>query len=220
MLPADSIESNRSPVGDSTLSAAAQSLSAVDSPCCPVIPEVRRTGVRRRWLPILLTGGAVLVAYSAVQRFSTHANADRISSIANLAGGFLAIGISDAEPGFIVLSAMDRERVSVSADQANSVATGTSTTIEIRTPREHWSTRLRTPQVVIVSEDGRISPHTVQWSLADFQAIDRATDCDHPAPSGRHRCGAPFADLYDVAKAKRLHAPDDVYAFLEPHGGQ
>ncbi len=173
---------------------------------------------RRRPLPLLLAAGGLLVGYCGFERISTRANADKIEFSTNYGGGFLAVGKTESQPGFIVLSALDQEQVDVSAQQSRSMTTGTHTMIEIRTPRERWLTRLRKPQVIIVAADGTISARSVGWSIADFAAIEVALDCEHPTPSGRHRCGAPFANLQEIVLAGRLQAPDAARGFLKQFG--
>ncbi len=136
MHSADSFEIRPAQADDANLAKAKPSSSADDWPLCTLVAGVGRPGARLLLLRCLLIGGVALVAYSAVDHFSKQANADRISFAADLGGGFLAFAMSDTEPGFIVLSAMDQEQVDVSAQQARSLTTATQTVVEVRTPRE------------------------------------------------------------------------------------
>lgn len=176
--------------------------------------------VRRWWrrpIPLTLTASLVLlVVYAAYERIGTVANADTVEYLTNYAGGFLAIGMTDAQPGFIVLSALDRKQVDVSAEQRSSLPAGTRTFVEIRTPRQYWEVRLRKPQVLIVNEDGSANECEVRWGLADFVRIRAATDCSHQGKDGKHRCGVPFADLQDLVDSRKIvDVPGEVRAFLK-----
>ncbi len=181
-------------------------------------PASARTARRQRWgpIPLALAGGAVVVAaYAAFERIGTRANANTVEFTTDYGGGFLAIGMTDDEPGFILLSMLDQERVEVSAELAGSVAAGTHTLVEVRTPRQRWSTRLRDPELIVVGRDGTITTRRVAWSFNDFMRIRSATDCSHESVTGRHRCGAPFADLRDLVSTGQLTpVPDEIQAFL------
>lgn len=174
---------------------------------------------RRKWRRltrlILIASAVTLTVYVAVERIETRANANTIEFTPNYGGGFLAIGMTDYEPGFILLSKLDQEHVDVSAKQASSVAVGTHTSVEIRTPRQRLHTRLRGPEVIVVGRDGRVAARRVEWSFEDFVRIRSATDCPQEIATGNHRCGAPFADFRDlVSTGQLMDVPDEVRAFL------
>ena len=176
-----------------------------------------RTRRRRHRLTqlILIASAVALAVYITVERIGTRANANTIEFTPNYGGGFLAIGMTDNEPGFIVLSELDQEHVDVSARQASSVAVGTHTSVEVRTPRQRLHTRLRGPEVIVVGRDGTIAARRVEWSFEDFVRIRCATDCSHESATGNHRCGAPFADFRDLVSTGQMM---DVAAFQRPAG--
>lgn len=174
----------------------------------------------RRMSPITQTLVASIVlagAYAAFQRIGTTANADSVEYTRNLAGGFLVIGMTEDQPGFIVLSALDQNRVDVNAVQTKNRLTGTHTVVELQTPSGTTRTRLRGPQVILVSEAGAVERHDVDWTVAEFDALRQAADCSHQAAVKKHRCGAPFTDLQEAfAKWPGDRVPDRVRVFLEP----
>jgi len=156
-----------------------------------------------------------MTAYAAYERLGTTADADSVEFTQNLVGGFLAIGMTEDQPGFMVLSALDHEKVEVSAVQAVNRLAGTHTLIEVRTPLGMANIRLRGPEVILVSEDGVVERHNVGWTMTEFTALRKAVDCSHEAAAKKHRCGAPFADLYDlVATGQVSNVPGDMRSFL------
>ncbi len=173
---------------------------------------------RRHWRPIpvtLFVSVIGMTTYAAYERLGTTANADSVEFTQNLAGGFLAVGMTKDQPGFIVLSALDREMVEVNVVQAVNRIAGTHTVVEVRSPREATSIRLRGPEVILVSEDGAVRRHDVAWTVAEFNAVRKAVDCSHEAAVKKHRCGAPFADLNDfVAAGQVTNMPGDMRSFL------
>lgn len=174
----------------------------------------------RRWRPIPVTvflGVIVVAVYAAYERVGTTANADSVEYTQNLAGGFLAVGMTEDQPGFIVLSALDREKVEVNAVQTINRIAGTHTVVEIQTPLRTQTTRLRYPQVILVTEQGSIQEYSVDWTVEEFDTLREAADCSHEAAIKKHRCGAPFTDLQEAfAKWPGNRVPDRVRAFLEP----
>ncbi|MBE7506922.1 MAG: hypothetical protein HS101_11660 [Planctomycetia bacterium] len=178
----------------------------------------RRSWFRQPMRLMLLFAGGGITVFIAVERIGTTANASAIEFTTNYGGGFLAIGLTDHDPGFVVLSAIDQEHVDVSAEQSSSLAVGTRTRAEVHTPQQRWSTRLRSPQVVIVNDDGTVIGRDVQWGFEDFARIRAATDCLHESAKKRHRCGAPFTDFNDLVTSGALkHVPDEVRVFLKRH---
>ncbi len=166
---------------------------------------------------MLLIGLPVLGGYAAYQRIGTTANADLVEFTRNLAGGFVAVGMTDEQPGFIVISALDQDLVEVAADQWSNRLAGTHTIVEIQTPHQHWTTRLRRPQVIMVYQDGVVEGGGVDWTVADFNGIREAVDCSFEAASKKRRCGRPFADLHQAFAGWAVErVPEPVRAFLTP----
>ena len=174
----------------------------------------------RRVSPITMALAICLMvagAHTALQRIGTTANADTVEYTPNLAGGYFALGMTDDQPGFIVLSALDRNEVGVNAVQNKKTLAGSHTIVEVQTPRAMTRIRLRGPQVVLVTEVGVVEQFAIDWTVEEFRALRRATDCSHGAAMKKHRRGAPFADLHEAfAGWPAGHVPDRVRAFLEP----
>lgn len=186
--------------------------AAASAPCCQ--------GRDRCWRPIpltLLLSVIAVTAYVAFQRIGTTANADAVEYTQNLAGGFLAVGMTEDQPGFIVLSALDQKYVRVKASQTKNQLAGTHTIVDVETPNGTTQSRLRGPQVILISEDGVVEKHTVRWTIEDFNFLREAADCSHEAAIKKHRCGAPFTDLQEAfARWHGERVPDEVRAFVEP----
>ena len=167
----------------------------------------------------LLICVAVAAGYAANERAGTIANVEVIETTKNLMGGFLAVGMSADQPGFVLFSALDQERVQVEAEQSMNAITGTYTIVRVMTPRTEWRKRLRGPVVVTVSEDGSVTEAPVDWSFADFKSIREGVDCAHPEKGEAARCGAPFADLADAfADWPAELVPASVHSFLKTLG--
>lgn len=182
---------------------------------------------RRRISPIAITALASVAfagVYSAYHRIGTTANADSVEYTLNLAGGFLAVGMTEDQPGFLVLSALDQEEVDVSTAQKINLLAGTHTVVALRTPRGMTRTRLRGPQVMLVTKEGGVEKHAVDWTVDEFNALRAAADCSYEAAAKKHRCGAPFTDLQEAfADWPAERVPDRVLAFLAPfkdHGAK
>ncbi len=173
---------------------------------------------RRRPIPVtLLLSVIALTAYAAYERLGTTANADSVEFTRNLASGFLAIGMTEDQPGFMVLSALGREKVEVNATQVVNRVAGTHTVVEVQTPHDTTRLRLRGPQVILVSVDGAIERHDVAWTVAEFNALREAADCSHQAAVRKQRCGAPFTDLQEaLVRWPSARVPERVRAFLAP----
>lgn len=135
------------------------------------------------------------MVYAAYERVGTTANADSVEHTRNLPGGFLAVGMTKNQPGFMVLSQLDQDKVEVDATQVVNHVAGTHTVVEIQTPSDAASIRLRGPQVVLVSEKGSVERYQVDWTVTEFNELREAVDCSHKAAIKKHRCGAPFTDL-------------------------
>lgn len=175
---------------------------------------------RRRINPIraaLILSIVFAAGYAAFQRIGTTANADVVEFTRNLAGGFLALGMTEDQPGFMALSALDRGEVQVRADRTSNTLAGTHTVVEVETPRGTTRTRLRGPQIMLISEAGAVERYPVDWTLAEFDALRAAADCSHEEALKKHRCGAPFTELQEAfATWPADRVPDPVRSFLEP----
>ena len=179
-------------------------------------PPAART--RRSIRVVAVLASVVAIAYVLYQRVGTTAQADLIEFTPNLAGGFLAVGMTDTTPGFILLSSLDRESVDVSATHYRNAVAGDFTVAEVRTQQASWHRRLRGPVVVVVESNGGAKEFPIDWSVAEFRLVRDGADCAHPHIGARHRCGAPFADLFDLIADGRLSgAPHEVRRFLAPH---
>ena len=133
----------------------------------------------RRWRPIpvtLFVSVIAMTAYAAFHRIGTTANADVVEFTRNLAGGFLAVGMTEDQPGFILLSMLDQENVEVDTVQTINHVAGTRTVVEVQTPRDTTRIRLRGPLVILVSEDGAVGRHDVHWTIKEFNALREAAD--------------------------------------------
>lgn len=156
-------------------------------------------------------------AYAAYQRIGTIANANTVEYTRNLAGGFLAVGMTEDQPGFIVLSSLDQDKVDVSAAQTKNHLAGTHTVVEIQSLPGITRMRLRSPQVILVTEQGAIEKYNVDWTFNEFNILREAADCSHEAAVKKHRCGQPFTDIQEtLAGWPGQRVPDRVRNFLVP----
>ena len=161
-------------------------------------PECR---TRRRLGPIratLMASVVICVGFAVYNRIGTAANAEIIEFTSNLAGGFLAVGMTDDQPGFILLSAIDRPGVDVSAERSTNSVAGIYTELHVTTPATEWYHRLRGPLAILVGADGAPRSIPVAWNVEAFKAIRDSADCLAPHGTRRARCGAPFADLDEL----------------------
>lgn len=174
---------------------------------------------RRRLGPIPVTlalACAIGGGYVAYQRIGTTANANAVEFTRNLADGFVAVGFTEDQPGFVVLSAVNQPLVEITTNLVSNRLAGTHTVIGVQTRQGEWRKRLRGPQLVIIDKDGRINASPVDWSLADFAAIRKGIDCDHGG--GSKRCGAPFTDLHEFFAAwDKQRVPEKARRFLSPY---
>lgn len=172
----------------------------------------------QRPIPLTLGLGVVVAtAYVAFERIGTTANADTVEFTPNLVGGFLAVGMTEHQPGFVVMSLLGQDEVTVNAAQVISTLAGSHTIVDIQTPRGSTHTRLRGPQVILVSEDGAVETHSVEWTLDDFNTLRKAADCSYEAATAKSRCGAPFTDLHEAfARWSTDRVPERVRIFLAP----
>lgn len=155
-----------------------------------------------RIIPLAIVGAIVIcISIVVFQRFGTIANATIVETTRNLDGGFLAVGMTEEQPGFILVSALDQKDVSIDTRRSINKLTGTHTNVYVDTTTQHWKTRLRKPLVITIGDDGSIQSSTVDWSLHTFHLVQDAVDCSHPPHQGHHasstqkQCGVPFLDL-------------------------
>lgn len=180
-------------------------------------PSSPRPGKHQTIRIVAMVATVLAATYILYQRLGTSAQASEIEFMVNLSGGFLAVGMTDADPGFVVLSALDREQVAVRADHYANVLSGDFTVAEVRTPRTTWHRRLRGPVVVVVDQKGVAEEVPVDWSLAEFTMIRSEVDCGRKRVERRHRCGAPFAELFDLVEDGQVaRVPKLVREFLVP----
>lgn len=166
----------------------------------------------------LLTGAIVFTAagYVGYERFGTRANADRISHLESYGDEAVAIGLTDEQPGFLLLARLSPRRVSVDAVIQSNWLTGRQTLVQVHTPLGATAIRLRRPQVIMVREDGTVDSASVRWTLAEFDQLVHAADCatncrDHP-----HRCGQPLDDVGDALATWPMDlVPQSLREFLK-----
>lgn len=173
---------------------------------------------RRRLGPIPVTlalACAIGGGYVAYQRVGTTANADVIEFTPNLADGFVAVGFTEDQPGFVVLSAVNQPLVEITTELVSNRLAGTHTVVGVHTRQGQWRKRLRGPQLVLIDKNGRIDTAPIDWSLEEFAAIRNRIDCDHGG--GSKRCGAPFTDLHEFfAGWAEQRVPEAARRFLAP----
>lgn len=153
-------------------------------------------------------------AYAGFERIGTTANADLIESYQRYAGGFLAIGFTDTQPGILVLSEIEKEELSLDATSRKNWLTGHSTRIDIAIGERKWSKRLRGPLIVMISSEGEINAAPLPWSLEQFRRAGISVDCsgDFGTPKS---CGAPFSDFEEFIKRPSLpELPEAAREFL------
>ncbi len=183
----------------------------------PAVIATRRGGLHRTIGVTVSLALLVIIADAGYQRAGTTAQANMIEFTQNLAGGFLAVGMTEQYPGFVVLSSLDSEKVDVDAVRYRNWIAGDYTVVTVQTATAVWQKRLRGPVVVLVSAEGGVASAPVDWSWSDLKTIREEADCANPDHGGPHRCGAPFADIFDIVSQKRLPSvPAPVHRFLAP----
>jgi hypothetical protein len=178
---------------------------------------------RKSSLPAIIVAIALLAGgYIAYQRVGTRANANVIEFNPNIAGGFLAVGMTDEEPGFILLSTLHQDRVTVDAEQYENALSGTYTTLEITTPTGQTRLRLRDPEIIVIDESGEPRAFSVEWTLSDFHAVSSAVSSavaceDHNDHAGQPvPCGQPFlAFRRFLNTGSAPSVPDELHSLLE-----
>ncbi|RME41486.1 MAG: hypothetical protein D6788_01125 [Planctomycetota bacterium] len=194
----------------------------------PESPCQQGGGRRRRpptpWLrPIpftLAVSIGVAGVWGAYQRIGTTTDVETVEIVPNLSGGFLAVGLSEDRPGFVLFSSLDPKEVDVEVQRADSPLGGRYATLFVHLGERTWRHRLRGPIAVIVGPDETVRAYPVSWSLDDLRAMQEAADCAHVAAGKRvHRCGMPFDDVRDVVSAwPRDRVPDPIRTFLRKRG--
>ncbi|GIK17825.1 MAG: hypothetical protein BroJett003_27890 [Planctomycetota bacterium] len=166
----------------------------------PGVPEsaVASSAPGRPRRAFKLTVSALLLAaggYALYERLGTRANADQVIRFESYGDDAVAIGLTDQQPGFVLLSHLPASRVMVDAQVATNWLTGKHTILSVRTPDRNERIRLRAPLAILVPENGTILAVNVEWSHADFQSLVHAADCESGCEAHPHRCGQPLAEI-------------------------
>ena len=181
----------------------------------PPSDSCREQAARDQRRRLLLEVAALLAAalvYVAYERIGTVANASTIELTPDYSGGFFAIGMTEDQPGFLVLSNVELREVDVRAERASNDLSGDRTVASVTTPWGSWRQRLRGPVVVLIHADGSLDAVPVDWSVAEFNMLRAATDC---SLSGKRRCGAPLLETTAVlASWPSDRVPQKVREFL------
>lgn len=169
----------------------------------------------RAGLIAVATSLALAGAYIAYQRIGTTANVDTLTFVEDYAGGLIAVGMTDQQPGLIALSDLDRTDLRVEADRVEQGPAGRHTRVRVITPHARWQKRLRGPRIVLIDSRGGISSIPVEWTHADFVHVLDGLDCG-PCPNKKTRaCGQAFANLYETLQSWPGHrVPAEVRRFL------
>jgi hypothetical protein len=158
---------------------------------------------------ILTAGG-----FAAYARIGTTANVERVITYERLVGGFAAVGITDAQPGFLLLSLAAQRDVTIESEFRRSIVAGTTTRLMLQTPNDARTERLRGPRLYLIDADGRITAAAAPWSHSDLQAIANVLGCEK-TDDNLGRCGAPFVDLAVFLERWPKHAvPPELANFL------
>jgi len=158
---------------------------------------------------------AVGGSYAAYQRVGTTANVATIEHTPNLGGGCAVLGLSDEQPGFLLLSELDWAVLDVSAEQMVNWATGTHTRLVVTSPSDQRRIRLRGPVLILAHQDGSLADWPLDWSLEEFRRIRNGMDCEK---NGTLTCGAVFADLARaLARWPQDRVPQPAHRFLALH---
>lgn len=181
-------------------------------------PSRARRGPSAGFLKVLAGLLVVACGYVAFERVGTRANVERIECVRNYAGGFLALGMTDDQPGVLVLSSLDKKDVRVEAFFRENRLTGRATTMSITTPSETWRTRLRRPRVITIDKAGTVRSAAVSWTRQRFESISDHVDCSKATDHQHARCGAPFEDLAGFLRDDAHESIPAILAdFLAPY---
>jgi len=173
---------------------------------------------KRRISPVSVVGMValfVVAGFTAYGRIGTSANADNVEFTTNLNGGFMAIGMTREQPGFLVLSKLDKKSVSIQTVQSINRVTGTHTLVDIETAQMNSHVRLRGPTVFIVDDEGHIFSENLAWSAQNFLTARHAVDCSFEASLAKKSCGQPFSDLQKaMCSWEGVAVPSSLRTFL------
>ncbi len=177
--------------------------------------QVRRKSSAPAVVCVILLLAGVYIAY---QRVGTFANVERIEFNTNFSGGFLAVGMTDSQPGFVLLSMMGREKVTVHAEQYKNGLSGTYTHVLVTTPEGQRRIRLRDAEVILIDRSGLSEHWRVDWTFDEFKRISMTVACEeHDEHSGEPAsCGQPFLQLGRfLMKMPEHRVPEGLLAFLK-----
>lgn len=158
---------------------------------------LRRTRAARRigspaFVRVVVVVIALALSYVAYQRLSVTANADRVTRFETWSDETVEIGMTDQQPGFVLLALTPPEKTRVEASNHDNWLTGRKTVITAHSPAHTQSAALRAPLVVLVDRAGTIDFVPVAWSKAEFDELVHAADCETDCKAHAHRCGAPL----------------------------
>jgi hypothetical protein len=158
----------------------------------------------------------ITTAYVLYERVSTSANADRITHLQSYGDEMVAIGMTENQPGFVLLARLPSSQVSVEADMRSNWLTGQQTLVSVHTPAGTTSIRLRDPQAIMVHEDGTVIKTRVPWTLDEFGRLLHAADCASGGREHQHRCGHPFEDVaHALASWPEQRVPASLREFVK-----
>jgi len=143
----------------------------------------------------LLVVVALPASFVAYERVGTHANVSVVKYADDAAGGFLAVGYSETQPGILVASALDRSDVRIDTHQTSYLLAGTHTDVDIVTPSARCHKRLRGPLVITIDASGGLTATTVDWPVHTMRTIAEAADCHELSTLMEKHCGALFLDI-------------------------
>lgn len=172
---------------------------------------------RPHWDFWIVVGATLILAavYVLYERFGTCANADQVVSFESLGDDAVVIGLTDEQPGFVLLSHLPVSKVDVDAEVQSNRITGKHTLLNIQTATSRARLRLRSPEAVLVQRDGAIAATAIPWTREDFDALLHAADCDTDCDRHKHRCGQPLADVAQtLAQWPQERVPPLVREFL------
>ena len=163
-------------------------------------PSAHDSKARRKWwtAPVpatLLVAVLIATGFTAYQRIGTLANVDVVETTRNLGGGFMAVGMTENQAGFLLVSALEKKDVTIDAERHAHFLAGSRTRLRVETSTRSWSKRLRKPVVITIDGHGHIETTTVDWPRHTFQTLADAADCEHASPLHKKHCGAPFVDI-------------------------
>lgn len=208
-----SLEPVSTPAIESVDQTAASSLPADAAEARAAAQNVRSNWRAVRWFAGLAL--AIAAGHVAYERIGTTANVDTVTVFPRYAQGTVAVGMTESDPGFLLLSWLDEDKLHIIAYQRVNWLSGARTVVEIRTPAGTWRKRLRGPRVIMVARDGTVSSELADWTHDDLAAISQAMDC--AVSDGKHpaHCGQPLLDLSErLADGATFSLPPKARAFV------